>query len=366
MIKVLVLVAEYPDLRGGIGLMYVHTRNMEYKKAGIDVDVLNFSASDSYVIDGIRVMKPSDVDAIDCKQYDMLILHAANLRNHYHFLKKHRSDFEKIVFFYHGHEIMRINHEYSKPYPYMEKRGLKSFFQDCYDNLKIAIWRRWLTKNIDKCHFIFVSGWMKNVFDKNLRLRASLDGKYMIAYNCVGNAFEEGHYRSGCVKKYDFVTIRGVLDNSKYAVDIVNRLAENTPNAEFLLIGRGGYFSHYKKAANLEWRDCWLSQEEIVKVLDQCRYALMPTRTDAQGLMMCEMAAFGIPVITSDIPVCHEVFDGFSNAFFINNEDAALGLEKFLQMPSVSKKDTRFFKKRTVTNEIGFIKFIAGKELHGE
>ena len=34
----------------------------------------------------------------------------------------------------------------------------------------------------------------------------------------------------------------------------------------------------------------------------------MPTRADAQGVMACEMATFGIPLITSNIDVCKEVF----------------------------------------------------------
>ena len=73
-----------------------------------------------------------------------------------------------------------------------------------------------------------------------------------------------------------------------------------------------------------------MNHDEIVEMLNLSRYALMPTRTDAQGLMMCEMAAFGIPVITSDIPVCHEVFDGFKNVFFISNDELAQSLSSFL------------------------------------
>jgi glycosyltransferase involved in cell wall biosynthesis len=81
----------------------------------------------------------------------------------------------------------------------------------------------------------------------------------------------------------------------------------------------------------------------------------MPTRTDAQGLMMCEMAAFGIPVITSDIPVCHEVFDGFSNAYFISNDDKKENLNKYLEKPTRCLKDTRFFEERTAGMEVDLI-----------
>ena len=56
----------------------------------------------------------------------------------------------------------------------------------------------------------------------------------------------------------------------------------------------------------------------------------MPTRTDAQGLMMCEMASIGIPLITSDIPVCHESLGNFNNVAMINNENYNLNLEEIL------------------------------------
>ena len=56
----------------------------------------------------------------------------------------------------------------------------------------------------------------------------------------------------------------------------------------------------------------------------------MPTRTDAQGLMMCEMATYGMPVITTDIPVCHEVLDSFENVSMFDINDTNVQLEPIL------------------------------------
>lgn len=98
--------------------------------------------------------------------------------------------------------------------------------------------------------------------------------------------------------------------------------------------------------------------DEIIDILQQARFALMPIRADAQGLMMCEMKAFGIPVITSDIPVCHEVFKGFSNISFINNDDESLSLEPYKIKQSKCYKDNRFYIENTVKKEIYIIKNI--------
>lgn len=100
-----------------------------------------------------------------------------------------------------------------------------------------------------------------------------------------------------------------------------------------------------------------MNHNEIIELLQKSRFALMPTRTDAQGLMMCEMAAFGIPLITSNIPVCHEVFEDFSNAYFIDNETNE-SLDRFTPNMSVCRKHTRFYKDITVKNEVEIIEKI--------
>ena len=54
--KILVLVQNYPNLNGNKALMYVHVRNKYYVKYGIQVDVVNFDAKESYEIDGVKVL----------------------------------------------------------------------------------------------------------------------------------------------------------------------------------------------------------------------------------------------------------------------------------------------------------------------
>ena len=84
----------------------------------------------------------------------------------------------------------------------------------------------------------------------------------------------------------------------------------------------------------------------------------MPTRYDAQGLMACELAGFGMPLITSDIPVCPEIFSGMENVAFISNTDFNADLSGIInQLESVScQRDERFFGKNTVMKEVELIK----------
>ena len=347
--SILVLVEDYPNNNGGVSMMFVHTRNLFYKENGIKVRVLSFQAKSKYIYEGIEVFPEKDYDREE--HFDLLLLHAANIKHHYVFLRKNAHRFSKLVFFFHGHEVLKTNRVYPQPYYYVSRNKAKEQLQDCYDSLKLAIWRQYLPKLADKSWFIFVSRWMKEEFYKWTGISPDvIEGHSRVIYNGVGQLFEDNHYDDKSDKEFDFVTIRSNLDGSKYALDLVNEWAGNTLDGRFLVIGKGSFFSYYDKADNIVWLDRTLNHTEILSYLNKSKYALMPTRTDAQGLMMCEMAAFGIPVITSDIPVCHEVFDGFHNAFFVPNEED-YSLEKLLHMKTGCLKDSRFFRKKTLEEE---------------
>lgn len=356
-IKVLVAAADYPDNNGKVTLMYIHTRNLYYVTHNIDVTVLNFRTNEDYVKDGINVISVEKYKA-HRRQYDILILHAANIRNHYLFLKKYEKDFKKLIFFYHGHEVLRCNSVYSKPYPYVRTSKTKEIFQDIYDTFKLCVWRNYLPKVVCKSYFIFVSHWMKEEFHKWTGIsETTIADHYSITYNSIGEEFEKKTFNDCGAKEFDFCTIRSNLDGSKYSIDIINRVAKGTPDKKFVVVGKGEFFNHYEKAPNITWLNQTLDHDEIVELLQKSRFALMPTRTDAQGLMMCEMAAFGIPLITSDIPVCHEVFGDFENVYYIDNNKTN-SLNDFSDINSKSIKHKRYYKKNTVQKEIEMINLL--------
>lgn len=351
--KALVAVVDYPNNEGKVSLMYVHTRNKYYMEHGIEVVVLNFATQKDYIFDGIKVITLNSYRNMR-EKYDVLICHAANLRNHYAFLKKYGNNFSSFIFFFHGHEVLRSRKVYSKPYDYLKyslKTRLSFVFKDFYDIYKLKVWRKYYLKNVNKSNYVFVSKWMLNEFLKWTKIPySSIEEKTSITYNCIGKAFEEAVYDPEAEKIYDFVTVRNNIDGSKYCVDLVNNIAKKFPEYRFLLVGKGQMFEYYEKASNLEWRNQTMNHKEIIECLNQSRCALMPTRTDAQGLMMCEMASTGIPLLTSDIPVCHEVFDGFQNVEFIDNENAFdMFIEKYekLKKNIPFEKNTKYYNSNT-------------------
>ena len=351
--KLLVLCDGYPDLQGGVALNYVRTRVVYYKKKGVDVTVLNYNSQNSYVIDDVKVLCLNDYLKSN-EQYDVLVSHAPNIKCHYRFLKKYNNRFKKLVFFYHGHEVLNINKEYPKEYTFVKKKSYRKVFFYIYDTLKLKLWKHFITSNISKIELVFVSQWMYDSFIKYVKIREDLiKERYRIIYNCAAESYINNTYEYRGDKKYDVITIRPNIDTSKFAIDLVNRLAFLHPDLKFLLVGKGCFFNYNKKAPNIERIEKYLNQEEIIDLLNMSRVAYMPTRLDAQGVMACEMATYGIPLITSDIPVCRYVLDGFDNVFFVPNNAEEIDLTHIMgRIKNVDSKNLRFSVLNTIDKEL--------------
>ena len=159
-------------------------------------------------------------------------------------------------------------------------------------------------------------------------------------------------------KDADFITIRP-LDQSKYCIDLVVKLAQKYPQFKFDVYGSGMYFNHNYKPENIKLESKYFSSKELTLLLSKYKCAIMPTRLDAQGVMVCEMASFGIPIITSDIEICREMLCEFPNIGFLNNNCVEqFDLELFFNSITFDNKyveNNKFSLENTVNREIQLI-----------
>ncbi|NLL04831.1 MAG: glycosyltransferase family 4 protein [Clostridiaceae bacterium] len=364
--KILVLAEDYSTTDGLVSLHYIHSRNKWYIEKNLDVSVISFRTKNDYKIDGVKVYTiKSYKEKLMSQDFDLVLSHAPNIKHHLKFLNKYGDKFNNIIFYFHGHEVLRTSKIYPKPYKFTKKQPfIKKLIREVYDSFKLLVWKNEIPKFIWKSQFIFVSNWMYNMFIRFVKINPELikDRKHII-YNCIGKEFQNITYDTQIKKKYDFITIRNNLDGSKYGIDIVTKIAKNNPKYKFCVIGKGKFYRNFEKPENLEWIDKNLTHEEIIDFLNRSRCALIPTRADAQGVMACEMATFGIPLITSNIDVCKEVFEGFENVAFIDNEDEKINIEpilKELQKVTVKQKNEKYFEKNTVVREIELFKKLKG------
>lgn len=359
--SILVLVQGYPSEADRYNLAYVHTRLLLYRQAGLELRVLNFGTDAAYEYEGIEVLSEKDWLAARRRE-DLLISHAPNLRNHLRFMLRYGRRFRRWLCFFHGHEVLLKARYYPAPYDFSPRSGKMWHLADQgYDLLKLRLWRqlfrRWLAQ--DKLALVFVSRWMREAFEACVGLGAELiDPHAEIIPNSVHPAFLQSQWQAPADPVADFVTIRP-LDNPKYAVDQVSTLARQHPQLRFHVYGRGQYFVHHPPPANLQWFDKFLKPEEMITLLPRYRAALMPTRLDAQGVMMCELASFDMPLLTSDLPICREMLDAFPRVGFLPEDLQNADLSAVLTQVSAqhSAPDRQIFApERTVGRELELIR----------
>lgn len=366
--KVLVLTAFYPVPNKTYERMFVHVRNQYYVQHGIDLTVLNFDTDSDYEIDGIKVISLSSYEKRNNREsYDILICHSANLRNHYIFIKKYEKHFEHFVFFFHGHEVLYMNKDYPLPYSYMGKRRIdKRILQNIYDHIKISLWKKYYQKLSNKSEFVFVSNWLLERYKKNAKIsEKELNNRCHIISNSIGAVFEHASYDWQSDKEFDFITIRSNLDGSKYCIDVVVELAKMNPNRKFLVIGKGKYFAYNEKPNNVEVVSKTMNHEEMLGYLNRAKCAILLTKQDTQGVMTCELAAYGMPVITSDIEVCHEILGHASNVKMVSNEADCIDLPSIFEelvngVPY--SRDRTYFADNTIAKEVSLFRAIVQQD----
>ena len=357
--KILVLAENYTTPDNVVSLHYIHTRNLKYIESGINVNVLSFSTKESYKLDDIKVYSIEDFDENEIKKYDIVISHAPNIRNHMKFINKHKKQINKLIYFFHGHEVLNTSKIYPKPFSYVRTSKPKIAIEKTYNIYKLKYWKYITPKMSKNTSFVFVSEWMLNMFLSETNLRLDQIPNYRIIENAGGEIFFSKSYNDSKSKEYDVVSIRNNFDGSKYCIDLIVNNAVDNPNLKYLVIGKGKYFEYNSIPQNMTVINENLSHLEIINYLNKSRSALLPTRLDSQGVMACEIATFGIPLITSDIPICKEMLSEFENVTYIPNNKSAVDMSniiEFLERKKPYKKNMRFSSDNTVMQEIEFFK----------
>lgn len=351
--RVLVLCSGYPTADNPYNCTWAHTRNKYYLSNGYDVDVMVMDSNNHYEIDGVKIIKHNDViNNLEKKQYSLIISHSPNIRKHIPFLSKINR--LPIVLFMHGSESMYINKDYPQPYGYMEDNFFKALIRSLYDNLKFIVLKKFIINRKEQVRLVFVSQWMKDTFERNVFNTKKYNVKCEVINNSLSSwALERSHKLNSNLKKADFVTLRR-LDASKFGIDLVVAHALANPNYTYHIYGRGNYFSHNTLPHNITLFDKHIESQKIPDLLDYYECAMMPTRCDAQGVMVCEMATYGMPVITTNIDVNYEMFSDFKNVKLLPEIDFSKKVDIDFSVKSVGNK-TRFSFDSTLHRELQFL-----------
>lgn len=360
---VLILVQDYPSAENPYAMTYVHTRNLVYKQQGLDFVVLSFGAKEDYFMHGIKVLCPAGFKKeLSSKSFKLIISHAPNIKNHLRFLVKNNTNFERLLFFFHGHEVLKVNEYYPKPFDFQKSTTKSQMLRLIYDPIKLGLLQIYISQMIKqkRVRLIFVSQWMRDAFVNCVGLEKNvIENNSYIIHNACNEVFYQRQYSPANKFDADFLTIRP-FDDPKYGIDIVVQIAKDNPDYTFHVFGKGNYFNYNKVPQNVTVKQGFFSHAELPDILNRYRCALMPTRLDAQGVMMCEMATYGIPLITSDLFITREMLQAGKNIYYIPNDDtiyvqALLNKIKPVEIEELTPIRAKFSRQATINKEYQLI-----------
>lgn len=316
--KLLVLCQNYPSVENPFSQPFIHYRLKEYIKF-FDITVLSFAANKDYIIDGVKVVSEVNFKPhSEIKHFDLVISHAPNVRNHLRFILLNLFEFKKITFIFHGYEVIDIHkrvYDQETHYEFPHNYSLASKF---YHKIKLPLTCMFLhlLKGITKLNFIFVSNQLLKEAMEDLKCGVFKENKNSFVVNNPINP--EFYSKFESTEEFDFVCIRP-FDDPKYGIDIFIKLAENNPSFKFHLYGKGSLPKVKELPRNLTIFNKFLSAPEMILTLKKYKSAILPTRWDSQGVLACELAAYGMPLLTSKLAVCEEFLGAFPNVKLVDN-----------------------------------------------
>ncbi|MCF6304786.1 MAG: glycosyltransferase [Rhodobacteraceae bacterium] len=356
---ILILTQAYPSQGNPYQMAFVHARVKQYLVMGQPVKVLSFAAKQDYRFEGVEVVTLQSAEQSGLFKAATVVSHAPNLRNHFRVIFKQRNNIAKLVFVFHGHEVMHLPREYPKPYRWNKAAIRRRRIYRIYDPAKLFLFKKllnFLVKRVDT-RLIFVSQYMKSIFEKNIFDCKAI--KNAVINNPISAPFVNARHAKGpSGKRLSALCIRP-LDDSKYGVDLVLDLARANPDIDFDIFGKGNLSQVMQYGINVTFDDRFFVQSDIPTLLNGYDFGVLPTRWDSQGVMAAEFAKIGIPLITSDIPIMREMLGGFTNVCFLPNDrfetriDAAL-IDELKYQPS--PQTDRLFDLETIAQrELAFI-----------
>lgn len=330
---ILTVVTDYVSEKNMYTNGFVHAREKEYLRNGIDtmVFVLNSKKKKTiYNIEGITVCIG------DAHDLNRLITNEEKINCIcFHFLSvKMLKVYKKIatnvnaIAFVHGNEALWW---YQRIFPDRLSGIVQilKFFKYVIINTYSMFYIRQNLKKLN-ISLVFVSEWMKKETIKNWNLDESKVETYIIP-NIV-NKLIFPYVKKDPSRAYNLLMIRQ-FTSGKYALDIAMDIIvelQKYPEASqlhFTIIGDGWLFEKYtdriKMYSNIEIHRTFLSQNDIAKFHEKNGIFICPTRQDAQGVSMCEAMSSGLIPISSDNTAIPEFLPSEYNLVFNNAKDSA-------------------------------------------
>lgn len=316
---ILLITPGYPSYSNKYSYAFVHTRVLEYKKKGWNVDVKvvndNFIEKTSYYnFEGVNVVQTGFNEIrllLQTKKYKKIFIHFFS-EQYVQILDASNIYDTDIFIFTHGSDILYrdinlLTNQYFKKVKKADKK------QEDFFALKDRMVNRY--NEMPNVKFVFASNWAKeraeeenNIKFKNYAIMPTFIDENIFDYSPKD---EELRKKITIIRKYDNL--------STYSIDIaVKTILELSKRKcfeelEFNIYGDGEYHDKLlkpiKNFKNVHIYKKFLTHSEIAEVHKENGIALFATRYETQGVSAAEAAMSGLVVVSNSVAAVPEMFD---------------------------------------------------------
>jgi len=305
----------YPSPKQKTSFAFVHVRAKIYTKFNNKtlIFVPSFD-SKQYNFEGIKVYRgPYPVLSYLLIDFDpdIIVVHAPTLSMTRNLLKiLEKSNF--IVWIHGGEALIQTFHNYFAPWN-IEAR-IKNLM---VSPLKVIVTGRFITKS---WAVVYCSKWMKRVGEIYTLT------KHKRAY-VIPNPIDTNLFRYS--EKNNEQKKRGISARNlywKYGLDIAIKAYSKLEGTDLTILGTGPLEYYLNKLAQkyqspVSLINKRIAHHEMPQFLSKFGYFIAPSRTEGQGVAMCEAMACGLPVIATKVGGIPEFVNHGINGLLVSPEN---------------------------------------------
>lgn len=372
---VLVITPDYPSTHNLYLCAFAHSRNREYVKEGLKIQVLSVNPYNwyqaSYCMDGVDVLTGTYLDLknlLSRKQYKVIIAHFVD-ENLYPIFDGYIQD-ERLIFICHGPECtFRFLTNRCRPY---FTKALPEIDTNTRFDTKEFYARKYARKeNVD---WVFVSDYLRDFSQEMLGVEFC---NAHVIHNTINEQLfpyrpktAEDRKKILILRKFDNIRVHSV-DMAVLAILELSR-RDFFRDLTFEVYGDGNFYDTLveplRQFENVHLHQTFLPNDKVHEVHAQAGILLIPSRHDTQGVAMGEAASSGLVPVGSELPVTIDFMNQTENHTLTDPENPyALAdvIERLYRNPEeyleISRRmsksvQERCNRKNTVVKEIDLVR----------
>ena len=316
---VLVVTPSYPSSSNLYLCAFAHSRNREYKSAGVKLQVASVSAytwfETLYTIDGISVFKgtyESLKRLLSTRRYKVTVTHFVD-EHLFSIYDGYTYPSDQMIFICHGPETV-YRYLVNVTRPYFTKEIPDYTYSETF-KLKDYYVQRYALK--DNVEWVFVSDWLKEFSEAQQGIKF----KHSRVINNIISEKQFPYREKNAEQRKKIVVIRKFDNIIQHSIDqIVMAILELSERdffdqLEFEIYGDGKYYdvltAPIRRFKNIHFHRRFIPNSLISEVHEKAGILLIPSRHDAHAVAMGEGASSGLVVVGSKVT---------SNPYFMQQE----------------------------------------------